>query len=157
MLDAFLNHVASKFVLREIGYLRYDQVDQLGAIFHSAMLDDVLSHVIAILVEDERRCRSMDLLKHRCLGMLFTVLQHTLNNPAAILISRQTVDLASERIEDKLNVLGRYPLNRFLHDMIAILVSDTFQHIMLQLFDQLGLLVGKDMFECLKQSTKSSS
>ena len=68
-------------------------------------------------------------------------------------MGRKTLDLLMEGIDDELNVAGWDPLDRFLNDMIAILVLDASQHIILQLFDNAGLLVDQHMFQCLTQNS----
>ena len=61
----------------------------------------------------------------------------------------ENVDLASESLDDELNVFSWDAFDGFLHDMIAILVLYTFQNINLQLLNQFGLLVGENMLQSL--------
>lgn len=53
-LNTFLHDVASELMLRELHQLCRDQRDDLVAIFQSAVLNDVLRYVIAILIDNER-------------------------------------------------------------------------------------------------------
>jgi hypothetical protein len=70
-------------------------------------------------------------------------------------MSGQTLDLARKGVDDELYVLGGYPFNSFLDHVIAILILDAFQHVVLKLFDQLRLLVCKDVFKSLDMSAKA--
>ena len=91
----------------------------------------------------------MELLENSGLIVGFAVFQYPLDNSAAIRMSSKNVDLASEGLDDKLNVLGRNTFDGFLDNVIAILVFHAFENIGLKLFDKLGLLIGKNMFESL--------
>lgn len=53
-LNALFDDVAGKLVLGKDGELRDDKANKLGSMLISTMLDNVLSHIIAKLVQDER-------------------------------------------------------------------------------------------------------
>ena len=84
ILDALFNDVGSKFVLRKRQQLRSHNLDDLGTIIWSSMLDDVLSNIITILISDEH-CRALvKFLKDCDLILWFAVLQNSLNDSAAV-------------------------------------------------------------------------
>ena len=118
------------------------------------MLNDMLSHIVAILIHNERRGTCMKFLEDSRSSRLFTVFEHPLNDSAAIGVSRQNLHLTSEGVDNELDVLSGYSFNGFLDYVVAILVLDAFQHIVFELFDQLSLLIGKDMFESLPTSAQ---
>lgn len=72
-----------------------------------------------------------------------------MNHATAIRVGRQDVDLALEGVDDKLDMLLRNPLNRLLHNMVAVLILDAFQDVDSELIYELSLLVSKNMFESL--------
>lgn len=68
---------------------------------------------------------------------------------------RQTVDLASESIDNELDVLGWDSFDGFLHHMVSILILNTLEHVVLKFLNQLSLLVRQDVFESLVMSDDS--
>ena len=64
----------------------------------------------------------------------------------------QALHRSCEGIDDELYVLGWHPFNSLLNHMISVLVLYAFEHVVFELFDQLRLLVGQDMFERLDLS-----
>lgn len=52
-------------------------------------------------------------------------------------------------MDDELYMLGGYPLNGLLDDMVTILVFDTWEDMFFKLLDQLGLLIGQNVLESL--------
>src|ERR1700737_4651917 len=89
----------------------------------------------------------MQLLQHRLLLFLCTMLQNSLNNTTPIRMTRNSSYLSPERVHDKLDLLRRNPLNCFLHNMIPILILDATKSISVQLFDECRLLVGKNILQ----------
>lgn len=77
--------------------------------------------------------------------MRFAIFQYPLNNSAAIRMSGENVNLTSKGLDDKLDMLSGNTLDGFLHNMVAILVFDTFENIGLKFIDELSLLIRKDM------------
>ena len=63
---------------------------------------------------------------------------------------RKALDLLVEGIDDELNVTGWNSLDCFLDNMIAVLVLDAFQHVILEFLDDASLLVNQHMFQCLR-------
>jgi len=51
-------------------------------------------------------------------------------------MGRKAVDLVGECVNDELDVLCRYSLNRLLNDVVAVLVLDAFQDVILKLLYQ---------------------
>lgn len=77
------------------------------------------------------------------------MLQHTLNNPTAIRMCCQTMYLSGERVNNELDMFCRDSLDSLLNNMITVLVLDTFEHMVFELFDQKSLLIGKDVLQSL--------
>jgi hypothetical protein len=115
----------------------------------------VLSDIVAILVDDELRRARVQLLEEEGLRRLLAVLEHPLHDPAAILMSRQGLDLADEGGHDERDVLGVNPLDRLLDDMVAVLILDALEDLGLEFLDQGGLLVGEDVLESFLNDTAS--
>ena len=67
--------------------------------------------------------------------MRLAVLQDSLNDSTTIRMGCENVDLSSESFDDELNVLSWHTFDSLLHDVVAVLVLDTFQNIDLQLLD----------------------
>lgn len=91
----------------------------------------------------------MKLSQDRFAVLFFTVLKHALNDPASIWVCGQPAHLSLESVDDELDVLRWNPFNGLLDDMVSILVTDTLEHVVLELLDHGCLLIGKDMFQRL--------
>lgn len=113
------------------------------------MLNDMLSHIISVLISDEHRSTLMKLFKNSSLVVGFAVFQYSLNDSASIWMSCQDVNLAPESFNDELDMLGRDSLDSLLNNMVAVLILDTLENISLKLFDEFCLLIRKDMFQSL--------
>lgn len=59
------------------------------------------------------------------------------------------MDLSVEGINDELDVLRWDAFNRFLNNMVAILILDAGKDVSIKFFNKCSLLVCKNMFECL--------
>lgn len=59
-----------------------------------------------------------------------------MNDTAPVRMGRKAVDLVGECVNDELDVLCRYSLNRLLNDVVAVLVLDAFQDVILKLLYQ---------------------
>ena len=112
----------------------------------------MLGDVVAILVDNERGSTGVQFLKYRSPGRLFAVFEHPLDNSTTIWMCGQTLHLSDEGIDDKLYVLGWHPLDSFLYDVVTVLVFDASQNMLFELLYQRGLLVGKDVLQCLRKS-----
>ena len=99
----------------------------------------------------------MKLLQDRRSGGLFAVLEHTLYDTTAIGVSSQALDLSGKGMDDKLDVLCWYPLDGLLNDMVAVLVLDTLQDLVLQFLYERCLLIDQDVFDCLYLSATTMS
>lgn len=120
------------------------------------MLDNVLHHVVAVLVDNQRRSRGVDFLEHRSASMLLTILQHALYDPTAILVGRQFLNVTSEGVDNELNMFGGYPLESFLNHMVSILILHALENAVLKFPNQLRLLVGQNMFQSLRRLARSA-
>lgn len=78
-----------------------------------------------------------------------------MNNPTAIRMRCQNEYLSGKSANDELDMFCRDSLDSLLNDMIAVLVLDTFEHMIFQLFYQESLLVGKDMLQRLSSQNMS--
>ena len=151
-LDTVLNNITGEFVFGEIDQVRSHKRNGPATVLFEAMLNDVLHHVIAVLIDDQGGCRGVYFLKYRPASVLLAVLQHALNNPAAILVRRQLLNVTGERVDDKLDVFRRDSLKSLLDHMISILILDTFQNVVLKFSNQLGLLISQNVFQSLPRS-----
>lgn len=113
------------------------------------MSNDMLSNIVAILISNQHRGTTMQLLKHRCLISIRAVFKHALDDTATIWMAGQCLDLALECLEDESNVLHWDSFDSLLDDVVTILVLDTLKDIWLKLLDKLSLLISQDMFESL--------
>ena len=52
-------------------------------------------------------------------------------------------------MEDKVNVFGLATFNRLLDDVVAILILDATEDVVLELADKRGLLVVENVLKCL--------
>lgn len=150
-LDASFNHVAGKFVFRIDDEVGYHQCNNGRAILFSTMFDDMLCHIVTVLVHDQVGCASVKLLQDGGPGRLDAMLQHALYDPTAICVFRELAHLSSESIDDELDMHGWYPFNCFLYDVVAVLILDTSHDlfVLLQLRNQGSLLILQDMFQSL--------
>lgn len=129
-LYALLDHVARKLMLGKVRQVPGDQRYDLGPVFLPAMLDHMLRHIVAVLINDQCRSACMEFVQYGGPGRFFAVFQHALNDSATIRVRGQTVHLAGECIDDELNVDRRNPLDGLLYHMVAILISDALEHML---------------------------
>lgn len=54
-------------------------------------------------------------------------------------------------MDDELYMLGGDPLDRFLDNVVAILILDTREDMFFELLDQLRLLIGQNVLEGLRK------
>ena len=57
-----------------------------------------------------------------------------MDNSTAVGMSSKSVYLSSESIDDKLDMLCWDPLNSLLHDVVAVLILDALQDLVLKFF-----------------------
>lgn len=151
-LDALLHHVAGELVFGQVQQVAGDQSDDLGPVLGVSMLNHVLSDIVAVLIDDERRRAPVQLLQHGRPGRLFAMFKHALDDAAAVRVRRQRMDLPRERVDDEPNVLRRYPFDGFLDHVVPVLVFDALEHVLFELLDQLRLLIDQDVLESLIES-----
>lgn len=89
----------------------------------------------------------MQLDKNESALRLWDLLDQSLDDTASVRVSRQVVDLSTERVHDGLDILNWNTLNDPLNDVVAILILHSLEYIFLQLFDHFSLLVYKNMLE----------
>ena len=152
-LDALFDNIASELVLRVCQELGHDNDDHAVAILLLTILNDMLDDIVAELIRDEVGRACMEFTKNRFTINFFAVLEHPLDNPATIRVGCKSVHLATERVDDELDIVRRNSLNCLLNNVVTVLVSNALQHMILQLFDHRGLLVGEDMLEGLLNNT----
>ncbi len=149
-LNALFDHVAGELVFGQVGEVPGDQRDDLGPVLLPAVFDDVLGHVIAVLIDDQRRRACVQFVQDGRPRGFFAVLQHALNDPTAVRVHGQAVHLTRERVDDELDVHRRHPLDGLLDHMVPVLIFDAFEHMLFEFFDQLRLLVRQNMLQRLR-------
>jgi hypothetical protein len=65
------------------------------------------------------------LIKNRSNLGLFTVLQHTLNDPASKLVIAHVKDFILEGVHNELDLIRRYLFDYFLHNVIPVRIFHT--------------------------------
>ena len=115
------------------------------------MFNDVLGDIIPVLINDQGGSTLVKLLKNSRFGGFFTVLEHTLYHPTAIWMYGKIMDLVREGIDNELDMFRGNSLNGLLNHMIAVLIFHALEDVVFKLFDQLSLLVGQNMLECLSR------
>jgi hypothetical protein len=83
---------------------------------------------------------------------LFAVLEASLNDSASIRMYTQMLNLTSESLENKRNVVSVATLDGLLDDMVSVLVLDTSQDVLFQFANQRCLLIIENMLESLIRS-----
>jgi len=81
--------------------------------------------------------------------MRFAVFQYPLNDTAAIGMGSENVDLASEGLDDELNMFSRNSFDGFLDDVVSVLILDTLEDVRLEFLNKFSLLIREDMFKSL--------
>lgn len=136
--------------------LAHDQLDDALAILRLAILDNVLSDVVAVLVGNEDLSRGVELAHDLRLVALGAMLEQPLDDPAAVGVRGQGCHLSTHSVHDEVNVLSRHQLNDLLHNMVAVLVLDDAQDLGFQLPCQCSLLLNQDVLQGLTGETQSA-
>ena len=136
-------------MLGKVHQIPGNQGYNLGPIFLSTVLDHMLCHIIAVLIDDQGRSASVKFVQHGGPGGFFAVFQHALNDSTTIRMHGQAVHLACKCVDDELNMHRRNPLDGLLYDMIAVLIFDAFEHMLFEFSNQLRLLIGQNMLKGL--------
>lgn len=105
----------------------------------------MLSHIVTILIGDKHRGALVKFFQDGGLILIGAELKHALNDTAAVGMRGKSMYLSLECFNDELNVLGWDSLDGLLDDVVSILIFDTLQDIWLKFFNELCLLVGKNM------------
>jgi len=151
-LNTFLDDIAGKLVLRVHEELGYDDRYDLAPVLLLSVLNDMLDDIISELIDDQCRHAAVEFAEYRLSGIFFTMFQHSLYDPTSIGMGGEALDLLVEGTDDELDMLGWNSLNCFLNDVVAILILNTFQNIVLKFFHDAGLLVNQNVFQCLKDN-----
>lgn len=72
------------------------------------MLNDVLSNVVSVLVLDKCGGMRVEFLEYGCLSIFVAVLEHSLDDTAAIRVCGERMDVPVECLDDELDMLRRY-------------------------------------------------
>lgn len=121
------------------------------AVFWLSLLQNMLGHIVAVLICDEKVGTSMYFIHYGRLVHFRPVLHQALNNSATIRVRCHLANRASECIHNEISVLTRYDFNHLLNYVIAILIFYNTNDVALKLCDELCLLFDKDMFKSLRQ------
>jgi hypothetical protein len=112
----------------------------------------MLCHVIAEGVTNQGGHAVMQFSKDGLSCHLFAVLEASLNDSASIRMYTQMLNLTSESLENKRNVVSVATLDGLLDDMVSVLVLDTSQDVLFQFANQRCLLIIENMLESLIRS-----
>jgi hypothetical protein len=112
----------------------------------------MLCHVIAEGVTNQGGHTVMQFSKDGLSCHLFAVLEASLNDSASIRMYTQMLNLTSESLENKRNVVSVATLDGLLDDMVSVLVLDTSQDVLFQFANQRCLLIIENMLESLIRS-----
>ena len=104
----------------------------LGLILGLAPVEDVLHHVVAVLVLDQGLDVCVELLQDGGGLLGRAVLQDPLDHPAPVRVGRQVEHLPCERVDDELESARLHGLDTLLDNVVAILVLHTFQNISIE-------------------------
>ena len=108
------------------------RLDDCLLTYHALILgippvQDVLHHIVAVLVHEQRLDVGVELLQDG-LGLLRgAVLQDALDNPTAVGVSRECVHLTLECVNDELQATGLHRLDALLHHVVAVLIFDALE------------------------------
>lgn len=78
------------------------------------------------------------------------MLQHSLNNAAAVGMCTEFLHSSMESVDNELYMFSWNPFDGLLYHMVTILVLDASMDIVLKLSDKSRLLVGQYVFKSLK-------
>lgn len=136
-------------MFRQRQELVHDKADHLGAVLGFPLLDDMLCHVVSVLVSDEHLGAAVQLLHHCFLVGFGPVLESPLDNSATVLVGSELANTVFEAVHDEIDVLPGNQGDDLLDDVVSVLLLDDLQDIRLQLLDQFGLLLDKDVLQGL--------
>ena len=104
----------------------------LGLVLRLASVQDVLHYVVAVLVLYESLDVSVQLLQDWRGLVARAVLQDPLDDPAAVGMGGEVVDLTSEGVNNELEPGGFHRLDTFLNHVVSVLVFHTLENIAVQ-------------------------
>ena len=145
--ETFLDDVAGVLVSAVRLEVAADDFQDHRAIGISAMSDNMLDNVIAILIAHQAGNAIMQLAHDDLFVGHLALLETTLNDATTVRVRAENQHLSLERVEDKAECLLWAALNSLLDDVVAICILDTLQDLVLQLVYQLDLLIVQNMLE----------
>ena len=96
-------------------------------------VQDVLHHVVAVLVLDQGLDVAVELLQDGSGLLGGAVLEDALDHPTAVRMGREVVHLALERVYDELQPTWLHSLDALLHNVVPVLVLDALKNIAVKL------------------------
>lgn len=139
-------------MLRECKEIRQSEFNDCVAVLRLAVLNDMLSHVVSVLVREER---SHDLVKlaHKDLLILpRSIFEHSLDDSASEGMLGILLNRLHQCRHDEIEMPSRNQLDGFLYNVIAILIFNDLDDLGLKLSGERSLLLIKDMLKSLKHS-----
>ena len=96
-------------------------------------VQDVLHHVVAVLVLDQGLDVAVELLQDGSGLLGGAVLEDALDHPTAVRMGREVVHLTLERVYDELQSTWLHSLDALLHNVVPVLVLDALKNIAVKL------------------------
>ena len=97
------------------------------------MVENMLDHVVAILVLDQGLDVAVELLQDGGGLLGGAVLENALDHATAVRMGGEVVHLALERVYDELQPTWLHSLDALLHNMVPVLVLDALKNIAVKL------------------------
>lgn len=113
----------------------------------------MLNDIISVLVLDKIFGVRVQFSKNWCSLFGRTMLKNALDNAASIWMCTEGVNLARECADYELQCTRLNAFNAFLHNVVAVLIFDAFEHVAIQFTYNILLLFGWNTFECLLNNT----
>lgn len=132
-LNAFLDNIASEFVLRIPEKLLLDHLNHERPILFLARLNYMLNHIIAILILNKPWSTGTNLSKYGPAINIFTKFKHPLDNAAPVRVSRLPLHLAPEGVDQAFCILSGNVFEDFLYHMVPMLALNTLEDLGLNL------------------------
>mmetsp|Transcript_87319 Transcript_87319/g.242181 ORF Transcript_87319/g.242181 Transcript_87319/m.242181 type:complete len:562 (-) Transcript_87319:138-1823(-) len=132
-LEALLDDVAGDLVLREVHHVPTNHFNDVPFVLLSAMLQNALYHVVAVLVPRKLVNPAQDPLQQALQRVRGTTLEQSLDDPASVHVRCHLLRAAADRRNDEANRLGRYVLNALLDHVVAVHALYAANHILSEL------------------------
>lgn len=125
MLKTLLNHIGAELVGAEMKYSLFHLVDDKQLVVVISVLQYMRYYVVSVLVLRQVQHPFRDFIKNGSDLGFFAVLQHSLNDPAAVLMNAHFIYSVLEWVHYELHLVTCNLLNDLLYDMVAILIFYT--------------------------------